>query len=183
MQGRESPKAQILHRVSTPSLLDDNAALLEAASSGCSSVLPVFILDPEYASSARVGARRFNFLLEALRDLDSNLKTRYSSRLVVLSGEPVAALSSIFVAAAQASSADGGLAAMDLEGCQEGTTAVDGGAAALLEGSPCTAIFWEEEAVEPYGRKRDAEVLALAEKAGVTARAVPGGHHLWDPKV
>lgn len=50
--------------------LHDNAALVEAAAKS-SHVIPVFILDPWFATPANVGAVRFNFLLEALRDLDS----------------------------------------------------------------------------------------------------------------
>ena len=64
--------------------LHDNAALVEAAASS-SHVVPVFILDPWFASPANVGAVRFNFLLEALRDLDERW-VRYL--LVGLASDP-----------------------------------------------------------------------------------------------
>jgi hypothetical protein len=103
--------------------------------------------------------------------VEHSLQSRYGSRLLVLRGEPVATLTSIFKASSSSTST---------------TTSADGAGAAATtttDGAPftCDAIVWEEEAVEPYGRKRDDAVAAAAAAAGVVARAVPGGHHLWNP--
>lgn len=84
----------------------------------------------------------------------------YGSRLIVLRGEPVSTLSSIFTASGSSASCS-----------------------ASHVPFTCDAIVWEEEAVEPYGLKRDAAVAAAAAKHGISAKAVPGGHHLWDPSV
>ena len=52
-----------------------------------SAVQPIFVLDPWFLSPERVGANRLRFLLESLRDLDDNLRSRGSS-LLVLHGDP-----------------------------------------------------------------------------------------------
>merc|ERR1719453_1322265 len=67
--------------------IHDNAALCEAAKTA-DSVYPIFIIDPHFAEPSKVGVNRYNFLLESLRDLDSQLRIDYSSRLFVLRGSP-----------------------------------------------------------------------------------------------
>ena len=80
--------------------LHDNPALIEAlrsetsalrgsspTSSATSSLLAIFVIDPWFANPARIVANRYNYLLEALKDLDASLRAR-GSRLVVLRGSP-----------------------------------------------------------------------------------------------
>lgn len=69
--------------------LGDNTALAAAALAAGGAVVPVFILDDAIFGSARYGsAGRTLWLLENLRALDGELRTR-GSRLVVRRGEPV----------------------------------------------------------------------------------------------
>jgi len=63
--------------------LDDNPALLEATKDA-KHLLPVFVLDPQLATTNRVGKIRLQFLLDSLHDLDASLRQR-NSRLLVLS--------------------------------------------------------------------------------------------------
>jgi len=67
--------------------LHDNAALVEASKLGLP-VFPMFIIDPHFASPARVGVNRYNFLLESLADLDAQLRAKYKNRLFVVRGAP-----------------------------------------------------------------------------------------------
>lgn len=66
--------------------LTDNRALDAALAYG-RQVLPVFILDPELLGSPYVGTKRLAFLLDGLRKLDADLRTR-GSRLIVRKGVP-----------------------------------------------------------------------------------------------
>lgn len=66
--------------------LHDCPSLLEACRT-CSVLYPVFIIDPHFVSPRTVGVNRFNFLLESLTDLDSNLRA-IGSRLIVARGSP-----------------------------------------------------------------------------------------------
>lgn len=66
--------------------LHDNPALVRACEDA-SAVQPIFVLDPWFLSPERVGANRLRFLLESLKDLDDNLRSRGSS-LLVLHGDP-----------------------------------------------------------------------------------------------
>lgn len=73
--------------------LHDNVALHEclqraagqagAAAGKPAQLLPIFVLDPWFVASGAVGAHRMQFLLESLRDLDSQLRA-LNSRLLVL---------------------------------------------------------------------------------------------------
>lgn len=65
--------------------LHDNAALVKAVAEG-GQVVPFFILDPSF-DQARIGPNRWQFLLESLADLDSQLQ-KHNSRLLVLRGKP-----------------------------------------------------------------------------------------------
>ncbi|KAI9351144.1 FAD binding domain of DNA photolyase-domain-containing protein [Zopfochytrium polystomum] len=78
--------------------LHDNDALLaalrdtitppaSAATASSRVLLPIFNLDPHYVHTARIGVRRWIFLLESLRDLDASLRAR-GSRLLVVRGDP-----------------------------------------------------------------------------------------------
>lgn len=74
-------KAQRLH---------DNPALNYAIENS-ERVFPVFILDPFFVRTARVGANRWRFLVESLQDLDKSLRMK-NSRLLVLRGQPLQVL-------------------------------------------------------------------------------------------
>jgi len=92
--------------------LHDNPALAAAAASGAATVMPLFILDPRFADPARVGARRYQFLLEALADLDASLRARYAgARLFVARGAPAAVLPAL--------AARVGATALTYEACTE----------------------------------------------------------------
>ena len=66
--------------------LHDSPALL-AACDASAHLCPVFVMDPKFANPARVGAVRYRFLLESLRDLDKSLQDK-GSRLLVARGAP-----------------------------------------------------------------------------------------------
>lgn len=70
--------------------LHDNPAL-NYAFENSARVYPIFILDPFFVSSARVGANRWRFLVETLRDLDESLRKK-NSRLLVVRGQPLQVL-------------------------------------------------------------------------------------------
>ena len=64
----------------------DNAALTNAC--GAEKVLPLYCLDPAWATPQIVGPNRCRFLLESLADLDETLRSKYGSRLHVVVGDP-----------------------------------------------------------------------------------------------
>jgi deoxyribodipyrimidine photo-lyase len=66
--------------------LSDNPALINALT-GAAQVIPVFILDPYLMNSPFSGEKRLAFLLEGLRQLDSDLRKR-GSYLVLRQGDP-----------------------------------------------------------------------------------------------
>ncbi|XP_050409035.1 cryptochrome-1 isoform X2 [Patella vulgata] len=66
--------------------LHDNPALL-AALENCVEFHAIFILDPWFPKNYKVGINRWRFLLEALQDLDTNLR-KLNSRLYVVRGKP-----------------------------------------------------------------------------------------------
>lgn len=73
--------------------LHDNPSLLNVI--GVSKKLvPIFIIDPWFRTSGRVGALRYNFLVETLIHLDQSLK-KLGSSLVVLEGQPSEVFSKI----------------------------------------------------------------------------------------
>jgi cryptochrome len=74
--------------------LHDNAALSHAVAQG-EPVFPFFILDPWFDRS-RIGVNRFQFLLESLQDLDTQLREQHHSRLLVLRGSPESVLKDLF---------------------------------------------------------------------------------------
>ena len=45
---------------------------------------------------------------------------------------------------------------------------------------PIDRCLWEDDPVEPYAQKRDAAVVQVGKDLGIDARALPGGHTLWD---
>jgi cryptochrome len=63
--------------------LHDNPALIEAYKNA-SHIWPVFVLDPWFAETARVGVNRWRFLLQTLQNLDDNLR-KVDSRFVIIS--------------------------------------------------------------------------------------------------
>ena len=83
--------------------IHDNPTLHHAIRSGCSHLLPIFIYDNQYYSSAaktwnfkfpRLQRHKQVFLIEALMDLKSKL-TKLGSDLAILKGDPVKVLKSI----------------------------------------------------------------------------------------
>jgi deoxyribodipyrimidine photo-lyase len=84
--------------------LNDNDALLSALQGG-GGVIPLFIVDPAFDSSR--GSPRYAFLMQALRNLDSDLQQR-GSRLMVRAGRPLDVLRGVV--------AESGAAAIYAEG-------------------------------------------------------------------
>ncbi|XP_070532394.1 cryptochrome-1-like isoform X2 [Ptychodera flava] len=74
--------------------LHDNPALLTACEN-CQEMRPIFILDPWFVKSGKVGVNRWRFLLQSLQDLDESLK-KIGSRLFVLKGKPSEVFPRIF---------------------------------------------------------------------------------------
>ena len=70
--------------------LHDNPSL-RSCLEGSGTFYPVYILDTEAARQSKISANRWNFLLECLHDLDSQL-TRLGSRLFVVRGRDVEVL-------------------------------------------------------------------------------------------
>ena len=70
--------------------LHDNPSL-RSCLEGSGTFYPVYILDTEAARQSKISANRWNFLLECLHDLDSQL-TRLGSRLFVVCGRDVEVL-------------------------------------------------------------------------------------------
>mmetsp|Transcript_22746 Transcript_22746/g.26727 ORF Transcript_22746/g.26727 Transcript_22746/m.26727 type:complete len:516 (+) Transcript_22746:215-1762(+) len=66
--------------------LHDNPALIHSLKH-CKVVYPVFVLDPYFIEKGNVGANRWRFLSESLKDLDMSLK-KLGSRLFVIRGNP-----------------------------------------------------------------------------------------------
>merc|ERR1712179_368356 len=56
---------------------------------------PVYVLDPWFVKSGKVGPNRWRFLLQSLEDLDSSLR-KIGSRLYVVRGNPSDALDDLF---------------------------------------------------------------------------------------
>lgn len=84
----------VLHWVRTSSLrVHDNPALYSAMKTSNLRFRAVYVIDPWFISEKRgkFGANRLRFLLEALHDLDSTLRT-YNTRLHVVMGQPVAVI-------------------------------------------------------------------------------------------
>jgi deoxyribodipyrimidine photo-lyase len=73
--------------------ITDNQALTSALSHA-EQVIPVFILDPTLLTSTYVGSKRLAFLMEGLRQLDSDLRAR-GGRLIVRLGEPLVELAAL----------------------------------------------------------------------------------------
>ena len=79
--------------------LDDNPALSHACSeNSITSILPLFIVDPDIVGSnfEKYHANRIRFLLESLEDLDANLKAKLGAKLSVLFGKPTEILDQLF---------------------------------------------------------------------------------------
>ncbi|KAG8568157.1 hypothetical protein GDO81_013907 [Engystomops pustulosus] len=74
--------------------LHDNPALL-AAMKDCEELHPIFILDPWFPRNMKVSVNRWRFLIEALKDLDENLKM-INSRLFVVRGKPAEVFPQLF---------------------------------------------------------------------------------------
>ena len=72
--------------------LHDNPVLTEACEdSRIEKIIPLFILDPNIVGKdyEKLGASRLRFLIESLQDLDSQLSSKYGSRLILLQGDPL----------------------------------------------------------------------------------------------
>jgi len=78
--------------------LHDNPALTAAClDKEVTSIIPLYVLDPAVLGKnyENFGPSRLRFLIESLRDLDSQLSAEYASKLIVLQGDPLTALQSI----------------------------------------------------------------------------------------
>ena len=80
-----------IHWVRRDLRLDDNPALVDAATRAAGMVIPVFVVDPTLIDSSRVGANRLAFLYARLHTLDAELRVA-GSGLVVLYGDPAVVL-------------------------------------------------------------------------------------------
>jgi hypothetical protein len=67
--------------------IHDNPSLVKSIKS-TTNLDPIFCLDPWFVKSGRVGVNRMSFLLEALTDLDQNLR-KVGSKLLIVHGNPV----------------------------------------------------------------------------------------------
>ena len=74
--------------------LHDNPTL-RSSLEGSGTFYPVYVLDTTAARHSKISANRWNFLLESLRDLDSQL-ARLGSRLFVVRGREVDVLPKLF---------------------------------------------------------------------------------------
>ena len=74
--------------------LHDNPTL-RSCLEGSGAFYPVYVLDSTAARHSKISANRWNFLLESLRDLDSQL-ARLGSRLFVVRGREVEVLPKLF---------------------------------------------------------------------------------------
>ena len=74
--------------------LHDYPALVESLKK-CTKIYPIFVWDPYYAKKDFAGPNRWRFLVESLKDLDTNLR-KLNSRLFVLRGNPTNILPEIF---------------------------------------------------------------------------------------
>lgn len=79
-------EASIIHWFRRDLRLADNAALHTASATG-RTVIPLFIVDPEWIRQSGFGAPRMAFLLESLESLRRNLEAA-GSRLIIREGEP-----------------------------------------------------------------------------------------------
>ncbi|KAH9490127.1 Cryptochrome-1 [Bulinus truncatus] len=79
-------KHKVIHWFRKGLRLHDNPALREALKQS-SEVYPVFVLDPWFVNSSKIGINRWRFLLQSLENLDNNLKS-LNLRLYVVRGKP-----------------------------------------------------------------------------------------------
>ncbi|HSP29291.1 MAG TPA: deoxyribodipyrimidine photo-lyase [Ilumatobacteraceae bacterium] len=71
--------------------LDDNPALVAAGDDGAE-VVPVFVIDPTFASS---GPPRLAYLHDALQSLDTSIRERGATGLIVRHGDPVEVIAAL----------------------------------------------------------------------------------------
>ena len=77
----------------------DSPALLAARNAAAAAGVPllaVFVIDPWFVTSGRVGHKRLQFLLEALRDLDASLRRTVGVPLLVPRGPPATVLPALW---------------------------------------------------------------------------------------
>ncbi|XP_041481476.1 cryptochrome-2-like isoform X1 [Lytechinus variegatus] len=94
VQPGEMPYNSTIHWFRKGLRIHDNPALLTAIQ-GTKVFRPVFILDPNFLESGKVGINRWRFLLEALRDLDYSFRA-LGSRLFVVRGNPTTVFPELF---------------------------------------------------------------------------------------
>ena len=83
-------RGSVIHWFRKGLRLHDNPALLASLKPVDGQVLslrPVFVLDPWFVQNATVGANRWRFLVQSLKDLDTSLRS-LGSRLYVVRGSP-----------------------------------------------------------------------------------------------
>ncbi|CAE8615955.1 unnamed protein product [Polarella glacialis] len=172
--------------------LHDNAALVEASKAGVKNLCPIYVIDPHFGP-AHVGINRYNFLLEALQDLDAQLRKRHSPTawmsvvsVTCLCLSVMKRCQLIYSAASVFRGVSKWLPALDVHG-MAGTlrpivVLVAHFIKNLSKAQP-SMILWERD-TEPYALPRaqmlrDASISKLAEKNGVEVRTF-AGHTLYD---
>ena len=79
----------------------DNPSLLDACTN-CTTLLPVYIIDPEYpfhqSTGIKAGCIRANFALESMKEVHTKLETQFQSRLIVIVGKATTVLPQIIAA-------------------------------------------------------------------------------------
>ncbi|KAA8492373.1 Cryptochrome-2 [Porphyridium purpureum] len=134
--------------------IHDNLALrraVEYAAEQRACLLPLYVMDMQWANPDKVGVVRMNFILESLQDLDANLQKHRAPPLLVLRGNPESVFSELFAA-----QKDGG----------QGRPSIKG-------------LFYESD-IEPRIRERDKRVAEQAQAANVHIES-KHGHLLYDP--
>lgn len=154
--------------------LHDNPALVHAIKNA-EELYPVFILDPWFAKPEFVGVNRYNFLLEALSDLDSELR-KLNSRLFVVRGKPAEVLAPVRGAVYRhraPSKPSPPSAAHRPRECRQ--------VMPVLFKRWGVGLLTFERDTEPYAQKRDSAMTALGLKYGVKVISVTS-HTLYKPE-
>jgi DNA photolyase len=76
----------------------DNPSLLDACTN-CATLLPIYIIDPEYpfhqTPGIKAGCIRANFVLESMKEVHTKLESQFQSRLIVFVGKATTILPQI----------------------------------------------------------------------------------------
>lgn len=80
-------RVNVIHWFRKGLRLHDNPSL-KYACDNAKKIYPLFIFDPQIKLYMNVGANRWRFLFESLKDLDKQLRSKYNLRLYVARGKP-----------------------------------------------------------------------------------------------